>query len=109
MSRVVNDELLEAALLEQPGWTMATWFSYKSIPCEHQMPELDCLERDFKLMMFYRINADDHPTLCAEKNIHGVPTTILFKNGDEVARFEGPYSRERLTQDVKAHMKKSPL
>ncbi len=40
-------------------------------------------------MFFGRINVDEYPEIAAEYGIMSIPTTILFRNGEEVYRVIG--------------------
>ena len=47
---------------------------------------------------FFRIDVTENPTITDELGVQAVPTLLVFRDGEEVARYEGPYSREALNE-----------
>jgi len=47
---------------------------------------------------FYRIDVTENPTVTDELGVQAVPTLLVFRDGEEIARYEGPYSREALNE-----------
>lgn len=101
MIRTINDEHLEA-LLDQSVNHKGTLFgvafmSHMSVPCDHFKPELSALPELLKdRIIFHILDADENPTICGELDIQAVPVLLIFKDGVEIARYEGPYSKEAL-------------
>ena len=48
---------------------------------------------------FLKIDVDECETLCAELNIASVPTTLVFKRGQEVKRRGGTFPTTKLFED----------
>ena len=40
----------------------------------------------------------ENPTITDELGVQAVPTLLVFRDGEEIARYEGPYSREALNE-----------
>lgn len=55
--------------------------------CNKMMDNISKLSRDD--VKFYRVNVNDHPEVYKKYNISGVPSTLLFKNGQETDRIMG--------------------
>jgi len=51
-----------------------------------------------------KVNTEQNPQAAAPFGIRGIPTTILFKNGSEVARTTGALDLNRLVQFVESHL-----
>ena len=51
-------------------------------------------------MCCLRVDVDENPTITEDLLVKSVPTTLVFFDGDEIARFEGPYSREALEDRI---------
>lgn len=105
--RHVNDEQLEEILLKDAGWVIVAFLDRCSIPCEHFWPEYrkfaDELSGKTRIL---RIDVSENPTLTAHLGIVAVPTTVLFKCGEEASRYEGPYSHEALGERIAKAMSK---
>lgn len=52
-------------------------------PCKQLAPVLDSLSEELgEKVTIAKINIDDHPDSAAKYNVRGIPTLILFKNGE---------------------------
>lgn len=99
--RQVGDREFDKILAERLGLTVVAFLSYYSIPCDHILPELQVLAKKTESrVVSVWINTDDNPSITEEWLVKAVPTTLFFRNGEEVGRFEGPYSREVLLERV---------
>lgn len=60
------------------------------IPCKIMEPILNKLSQVFAGQVFFgRINVDEYPEIAAEYGVMSIPTTILFRNSEEVYRIIG--------------------
>lgn len=106
MIRRVNDIKLEEYLCEVDGWIVCAWITPQSIPCDHFKPEFEGVEaRMSSRILFVDIDAAEHEEYTAHMKIQAVPTTVVYFEGEEKKRFEGPYSKERIIQDLNLLMK----
>ena len=107
MSHLLNDMLLESLLMNCDGFAVIAFVSSNSIPSDHFRPEFEALSESMrKKAKFARIDCEENPSIVDFLKVQATPTTILYKGGEEVARWEGPYSRlaleERLRKEMKA-------
>ena len=52
-------------------------------PCRQLTPIIENLAEEMKdKVTIAKINIDDHPDSAAKYNVRGIPTMILFKNGE---------------------------
>ena len=103
MVKDLNDTGLEERVLESDGLVAVAFLDYGSIPCDHFRPELDSVADTLgEKVEFYKLDVSENPSITEELGVQAVPTLLVFREGEEVARYEGPYSREalndRLTQ-----------
>jgi thioredoxin len=88
----LNDELLhskEPILID--FW--APWCG----PCRAMSPVLEAAaQRLAGAVKVYKINVDDHPAVSPRFGIRGIPTMILFKDGQETNRLVGVSSAEQI-------------
>lgn len=97
MVRDINDQGLEERVLESEGIVAVAFLDFCSIPCDHFRPELTAVSESMDgKMEFFRIDVTENPTITDELGVQAVPTLLVFKEGEEIARYEGPYSREAL-------------
>jgi thioredoxin 1 len=51
-----------------------------------------------------KLNVDENPVTAAKFSITGIPTLLLFKDGQPVERIVGAVPREQLEEKIKAHL-----
>lgn len=108
MTKVVNDKDLETAIVETKGFLVTYFFQVESIPCAHFLPEFIGLSELLQdRATFVRIEVTENPTPARERGIEHVPTTVIWRDGKELTRYEGPYSREALKGRLLDLMKKA--
>jgi len=101
----INDRQLREILRQSLDWSAIAFVSYGSIPCDNFRPEFEALAETFMTNVFCGwLDVDENPTITEKLKVQAVPTTVLYKNGQELARYEGPYSREALDERVRAVM-----
>jgi len=68
-------------------------------PCKQLIPVLDSLSEEMKdKVTIAKINIDDHPDAAARHNVRGIPTMILFKNGQVVDSKVGALPKAALAE-----------
>lgn len=76
---------------------LADFWAPWCMPCRMLAPELEKLAKDWKdKITIVKINTDEKPHLAGKYQISGIPTLILFKNGQVVHRISGAMRSEDL-------------
>ena len=71
-------------------------------PCQRMKKVIDKLEKEYDgLIKIASINIDRNPEVSSKYNISGVPTYIIFKNGEIIHRDVGAKSEEQLESMIK--------
>jgi len=97
MVRDLNDQGVEDRVLGVEGPVAVAFLDYDSLPCHHFRPELEAVSEQMEGKVdFYRIDVTENPWITEELGVEAVPTLLVFREGKEIARYEGPYSREAL-------------
>jgi thioredoxin 1 len=55
-------------------------------------------------MTVHKMNVDDNPNTPAQFSIRGIPTVILFKNGQKVDQLVGNQPKEVISQLIQKHL-----
>jgi thioredoxin 1 len=106
MVRSLNDHGFSEQVLESSGFVGVAFLDHFSIPCDHFRPELEALaDRLNEKVRFFQIDASESPSLTDYVEIDAVPTLVLYRDGEEAARYEGPYTREALQERILSLMK----
>jgi thioredoxin 1 len=79
----------------------ATWCG----PCKTLHPTLDELKNHFgNKIRILKIDVDKNQSLAEQMKIRGVPTLILFKNGEKLWRESGAMPLNQLISVLKQHI-----
>lgn len=71
-------------------------------PCKMMAPFVDELAREFQgKALIAKVDSDRAPRLSQQYGIRGIPTTIVFKGGNEVARQVGAVGKPQLIELLK--------
>jgi thioredoxin-like negative regulator of GroEL len=104
--RIADIELRELVEKDR-GYSAVLFFDYLSISCDHFRPEFQAFAREMRLIFCGELVCDENPTITGEMGVSAIPTTLLFKAGKELGRWEGPYSREALKERAVEAIKNS--
>jgi thioredoxin 1 len=78
-------------------------------PCKALEPIVAQIAREYaQVLKVGKLNVDDYPELAMRYGVMGIPTLILFKDGQEVARIVGYQPRERLLRQILPHLQPAP-
>ncbi|OPZ64266.1 MAG: Thioredoxin [Firmicutes bacterium ADurb.Bin506] len=82
----VNKENFEAEVLQAPGLVLVDYWSEKCEPCKALVPEVEALaEKYASSMKFCKLNVLENRRLSISQKVLGLPTIIVYKNGEKVA------------------------
>lgn len=66
-------------------------------PCKMQEPALqEIADKHSGKAKVFKVNVDDNPEIAGNYGIASVPTTIVFKDGEEVQRFHGVCAQQEI-------------
>lgn len=104
---VVNltDASIAAGALSHGGLLLLdVWASWCG-PCRLMAPLMDWAAATYgERLRVAKLEADPNPLTLAELDVKGLPTLILFRGGEEVARHEGAIPQHQLKAFVDAHL-----
>ncbi|MCM2972762.1 MULTISPECIES: thioredoxin [Larsenimonas] len=70
-------------------------------PCKMMAPVVDeVAEEKADTLKVVSINVDDAADIAAEQGVRGVPTVVMFKEGNKVASLVGAQSKPQLVQFI---------
>lgn len=80
----------------------AVWCS----PCKMLDPVVKDLASDWSgKVKVFKLDVDENPSVSMNYQVMGVPTLILFKNGEPVERVTGYSPKNRLVKKFDPHLK----
>lgn len=75
-------------------------------PCKRLGPIFEELSREYAgKVKFCKVNTEEDPQLASQFDITGIPTMILFRDGEIVDSITGAYPKEQIKQRLDAALK----
>lgn len=69
-------------------------------PCKMQAPIFDAVAEENEDVVFGKVNVDEEQELAMAFGVSTIPTLILFKGGEQVARLVGVHSEDDLQEII---------
>lgn len=101
----VSDDLFEQEVLNAEISVLVDFWAEWCGPCKAISPILDDIAPAYAgKLKIVKINVDQSPATPAKYNVRGIPTLILFKNGNAEATKVGAVSRTQLTAFIDSYI-----
>lgn len=100
MAKIINTKEAKE-IIEKKELVIIDFFATWCGPCQMFGPIFtEYSEKNPDIKMF-KIDIDKDPDFASEMNVMGVPTIVVFKNGNETNRFSGFKTFEELDNFIK--------
>jgi len=104
-SKHVTDTTFQAEVLESSVPVLVDYWAPWCAPCRMIGPLLDqSAERYVGRLSLAKIDIDDNPQVPSRYHVRGIPTLMLFKNGQPVATQVGAVSKAQLDAFIEANL-----
>ncbi len=96
-TKAISDASFPVDVLQSETPVLVDFWAEWCGPCKMIGPALEEIsdELDGKLVIA-KLNIDDHPTVAGQLGVRGIPTMMLFKNGQKVAEKVGAAPKSAL-------------
>lgn len=83
----ITDDLFENEVEKQEGVTLVDFWATWCGPCRKLAPMIDEIAKEYEgKVKFVKIKADENQKTAQKYSISGVPSLLIFKNGEPVER-----------------------
>jgi thioredoxin 1 len=98
----VTDQSFQKDVLSSSKPTVVDFWAEWCAPCRAIAPLVEELSKQYgDRVNFVKLNIDDNPSIPTQFGIRGIPTLILFKNGEVVDQVVGAVPKPQLENLVK--------
>lgn len=101
----VADSTFDAEVLQAPLPVLVDYWAEWCGPCRMIGPILEEISKEYAgRLTVAKLNVDENQQTPAKYGIRGIPTLMLFKNGDIAATKVGALSKSQLTAFIDSHL-----
>jgi thioredoxin 1 len=97
----VTDQSFESDVLKSDKPVLVDFWAEWCHPCKMLAPAVDQIAATYEgKAKVVKMNVDDNGQVPPRLGIRGIPTLILFKNGEEADRLVGATSKENIARMI---------
>jgi thioredoxin 1 len=97
----LTDDNFQTEVLDATGPVLVDFWGPSCPPCRMIAPVIDQLAAEnADSLKVGKVNVEKHPGIAGSYGIMGIPTLLIFKNGDVVEKFVGVKPKARLQQAI---------
>jgi thioredoxin 1 len=101
----VTDDTFETEVLKAPDPVLVDYWAEWCGPCKMIAPILDEIAAEYNgKVRVAKLNIDDNPQTPPKYGIRGIPTLMLFKDGNVEATKVGAVSKSQLTAFIDSNI-----
>jgi thioredoxin 1 len=101
----VTDQDFEERVLGAQGAVLVDFWAEWCVPCHMVSPVVEEIGRDKgEHLQVAKLNIDENPDVTRRYAVMSIPTLMLFKGGEEVARVVGARGKDALLKEIDPHI-----
>jgi len=101
----VTDQEFQASVLDSETPVLVDFWAEWCVPCHMVSPVVEEIgtERGDDLKVV-KLNIDENPNVTRQFGVMSIPSLVLFKGGQEVARVIGAKPKDAILRDINPHL-----
>ena len=101
----INSENFNKEVLSQEGVVVVDFFANWCGPCRKLAPILEEVEAELSSKAkFAKINTDENIEMAKQYQVSGLPTLMVYKNGEAVERLVGLMPKSSIITNIEKHI-----
>ena len=99
----VTQENFEKEVVKSEKPVLVDFWAPWCMPCKIIAPAVEKIAGEMKSQVkVMKANVDESPEIATHLSIFNIPTLVLFKSGEEIARIVGVNSKEAIENKIKS-------
>ena len=105
MVKEINLSDFQAEVINNDKVTIVDFFADWCGPCRKLSPIMDEIEQELsEKVKFTKINTDNNVELAQRYQISGIPTLLVFKDGELIERMVGLMPKNSIITNIEKHL-----
>ena len=104
MVQEINTDNFNQEVLGNSGVTVVDFYANWCGPCRKMGPILEEVETELTGVKFAKINTDENLNMAKQYQVSGLPTLMVFKNGEPVERIVGLMPKSSIITNIEKHI-----
>ena len=101
----INTENFDSEVISHSGVTVVDFYANWCGPCRKLSPIVEEVEAELSSKVkFVKINTDDNLESAKKYQVSGLPTLMVFKNGESVERMVGLMPKSSIITNIEKHI-----
>lgn len=101
----LSDEAFDKAIGEASNPVLVDFWAPWCQPCKALTPILEEIAQEYQgKVTIYKMNVDDHKEAATKFGVRGIPTLIIFKEGEAVATKVGSLTKSQLASFIDSNL-----
>ena len=102
---IISDDLFESEVIDSDKPVLVDFWAEWCGPCHMIAPHVKEIANDHsEVLKVAKLDIDENPMTPGRYGIMSIPTLMLFKNGEVVARITGAMPKDRLLAQILPHL-----
>lgn len=105
MAYQFSDANFKTEVLDKKDVTLIDLWAEWCGPCKIMNPVIEELVTEYEgKAVIGKLNVDDNPEVPMQYNVRGIPTFLIFKNGELVDKVVGATTKQALKDKIEAYL-----